>query len=126
MFSRQLFLAAAITTACLSGAAQANHVECAGCSAPEKTFYDLSAAWVAYERCNDIVFDQAQQYQLNRAIMERVGAQLGAGAKLHLIQSAKLRTSMQVATSGCAVTNSHFVVPKLELFQSALAPVLGL
>ena len=90
----------------------------------EQTFYDLTAAWVAYERCNDIVFDQAQQFELNKAIMAKVGTQIGAGAKLSLVQGAKLRTSMRVATKGC--DGNAPIESALQLFQTELAPAVGL
>jgi hypothetical protein len=90
----------------------------------EQTFYDLTAAWVAYERCNDIVFDQAQQAELNKAIMAKVGAQLGAGTKLSLVQSAKMKTSMRVATKGCA--GNAPIEAALQTFQTDLAPAVGL
>lgn len=93
-------------------------------SPAEQRYYDLTAAWVAYERCNNLRFDQGQQTALNQAIAERVGP-LGAGEKLSLLQSAKMRTSMRVATKGCGRDNAP-VAQALALFSAELAPVVGL
>lgn len=88
----------------------------------EAQYFDLRQAVVAYERCNDIRFDQAQAEALDERIDEMIGENFGPGEKLTIIQEAKMDMSRQVTTKGC---NDAHVASALATFETELAPALG-
>ncbi|MEO3433172.1 hypothetical protein [Inquilinus sp. CAU 1745] len=88
----------------------------------EEQFFNLRQAVVAYERCNDVMFDQTQAEALDEQIEEITGENFGAGEKLTMIQDAKMDMSRQVTTKGC---NDAEVASALATFETELAPALG-
>jgi triphosphoribosyl-dephospho-CoA synthetase len=93
---------------------------------PQEAYYGYRAAVVAYERCNDIRFDQAQANAIEERIAELMDTPLSPSDRLTIIEEARQDMSRLVAAQGCAAGNAPEVASAVETFEAAIGPAIGL
>jgi|GEM_PF-2393960 len=93
---------------------------------PEETYYAYRAAVVAYERCNDVRFDQAEANAIEERISELMDTPLSPSDRLTIIEEARQDMSRLVAGQGCSAGNAPEVAAAVETFEAEIAPAIGL
>ena len=85
-------------------------------------YYAYRSAVVAYERCNDMTFNQDDSVAIEGRITQLIGGFLSPGLRLNIVVDATDDMSSLVYGNGCSFAP---VEDALMLFDSELAPALG-
>ncbi len=119
-------IAMSIAAAALAGLLAAPAAAQDEAMTPEEQYYAYRAAVVAYERCNDVTFDQAKANVIEGRISELMGTPLSPSARLTIIEEARQDMSRLVAAQGCSADNAPEVAAAVNTFETEIAPAVGL